>query len=332
MRTIINNILNKNKHSTTVHLHIGTHKTGTTSLQKFFDINKKVLDKHGILYPKTGWYHHSQHLLAFQLKGSTPNGIDTISESIWADLHKEIKKSKHQDVIISSEIFATLNAKQIESLKERLSSYDVKIYVYLRRQEELFESMYNQQVKEWRNSRKEPIRHFMNNMNKLCPYFNYFQMVNNWALAFKKENIHIRPYHKKYVIDTVLDFVDLIGLDENIQKLLKSVTNENNSVSTKALEMIRLSKFVEDDIMVRERVFHLANKVFPSTKSNKKCLKSEQRIKITEKYAQSNEKLIRQYFGEGKEYLLSVSPTIDNPETLSKVDLLNVVINMINKG
>ena len=35
-------------------LHIGRHKTGTTSLQNFFSEKKELLSERGILYPETG--------------------------------------------------------------------------------------------------------------------------------------------------------------------------------------------------------------------------------------------------------------------------------------
>ena len=324
--------MHKYQNKPTIHLHIGTHKTGTTSLQKFLDSNQKILKKFGILYPKTGWYHYSQHLLAFQLKGTTPNGVDTISDDIWMDLNKEISKSKLKNIVISSEIFATLNKEQIDQLKKELSDYNVKIYLYLRRQDELFESIYNQQVKEWRNPRKETISYFMNKKNKLYGQFNYFQLVYNWSMVFGKENISIRAYHKEYVTDTVSDFINLLDLDDSMKKAFKSIKNENYSVSAKALEMIRLAKFVETDIIIREKIFYLANQMFPATKTNKTYLNKGQKTKITEQFMQSNKKLIDQYFDEGQEYLLYPPLDFNEKEILSKVDLLSIIISLIKKG
>ena len=34
-------------------IHIGTHKTGTSSLQTFLATNRSVLIKHGIYYPES---------------------------------------------------------------------------------------------------------------------------------------------------------------------------------------------------------------------------------------------------------------------------------------
>lgn len=329
MKNFIKNMINKDKTKQTIHLHIGTHKTGTTSLQKFLSTNVDLLKKSDILYPKAGWYHYSQHLLAFHLRKATPNDIESISDTVWDDLYDEIKKSKLNNIILSSEIFALFNKKQIETLKEKLLNYDVKIYLYLRRQDEFFESIYNQQAKEWRNSRKEPISHFMNQMIKLYPHFNYFILVGNWIRVFEKDNVFIRPYNKEISSDTITDFTNLLNIDRD---KFKNIKNENKSVSSKALEMVRLSKFIENDIELRKKVFVLANEVFPSSKNNTNSLNTEQKVKITNKFKKSNENLIENYFDVGKKYLLSPPKETENNEILTKSDLLYVIISLMKKG
>ncbi len=38
----------------TVYLHIGTHRTGSTSIQRFMANAEEALAEQGIIYPKTG--------------------------------------------------------------------------------------------------------------------------------------------------------------------------------------------------------------------------------------------------------------------------------------
>lgn len=330
MKKSIMNIMRKQQDKPIVHLHIGTHKTGTTSLQRFLDINSEQLKKYDILYPKTGWYHHSQHLLPFQLKGAIPFDVEKISDTVWQDLIKEIKRSRLKNVILSSEIFSTLNKSQIEILHKYLEDFEVKIYLYLRRQDELFESIYNQQIKGWRNPKKKQVSFFLKNMKALYPHFNYFHLVKNWAEVFKSDNIIIRPYHKEYVSDTISDFLNLLEIDDKEQKKFQWPKNGNRSISIKALELIRLSKFVEEDLKVREKIFHLANKIFPPTSSNKTLLDTEQKNKITEKFKSDNNNLIKHYFALGESYLLAPSPTGNEKEILTKEDLLRVIASIVS--
>jgi len=47
-----------------LYIHIGLHKTGTTSIQNFLTLNENILSKKGYLYPATGRKGQAQHLLA----------------------------------------------------------------------------------------------------------------------------------------------------------------------------------------------------------------------------------------------------------------------------
>ena len=53
----------------TLYLHIGVHKTGSTSIQDFLFKNANLLENQGYFYPKGGSYFHrpssSQSLLDF---------------------------------------------------------------------------------------------------------------------------------------------------------------------------------------------------------------------------------------------------------------------------
>lgn len=42
----------------TLYIHAGTHKTGTTAIQKFLSANRDLLAKNGYLYPGTDQGHH----------------------------------------------------------------------------------------------------------------------------------------------------------------------------------------------------------------------------------------------------------------------------------
>ena len=59
----------------TVYLHIGTHRTGSTSIQRFLANVEEALAKRGVIYPKTGrpdtdWSNrYGHHLLHWSLVG-----------------------------------------------------------------------------------------------------------------------------------------------------------------------------------------------------------------------------------------------------------------------
>src|SRR5215203_3005331 len=85
-------------------LHIGTHKTGSTSLQVLLYAHPTVLQAHGCLYPKTGRSPDSpagHHDIAWEISGDARHqrAYGTID-----DLAVEIASVPH-DIILSSEDF-----------------------------------------------------------------------------------------------------------------------------------------------------------------------------------------------------------------------------------
>ena len=109
-----------------VWLHIGTHKTGTTTLQKFFFENKEVLLQRGLYYPTEGSYFYQEgenhSLLAHALRNERPEFLpDNLTftlEGCVNDIRADIRKSDAPEIVISSEHFSfNSTTEQVERLK-----------------------------------------------------------------------------------------------------------------------------------------------------------------------------------------------------------------------
>jgi hypothetical protein len=129
-------------------LHIGTHKTGTTSIQHALNNVRSSLTKRNLFYPQTGIpsEHFGHHNIAWELVGDRrfrPDG-GTVE-----DLLGEIDQTDH-DVIISSEDFACAahRTERFENFVVRLKQHalDVVIVVYFRDQIGYARSLYLQLV------------------------------------------------------------------------------------------------------------------------------------------------------------------------------------------
>jgi hypothetical protein len=90
-----------------IFLHIGLHKTATTSIQKtlFLKKNSKLLEAHGYFYPKHWPDNHSIPLYSIFCdfpekyhinikKGYSINEIKKVNEAYLESLEQEIKKNK----------------------------------------------------------------------------------------------------------------------------------------------------------------------------------------------------------------------------------------------
>ena len=214
-------------------MHIGTHKTGSTSLQYFFNKNRHALLDQKILYPQTGLplipnlYGH--HDLVFNLRSNDPK--------IWSDLVQEINASDCESVIISSEEMDTLTTKQIELIKSRLIGFNVKIIIYLREQVDYFESLYWELVKSGIES--DDISSFiLRNLN----LGNYFALLSKWNSHFDADCISIRIFSK--TLNVIDDFCHLVDINK------KNLSNSNEHVNVSPprayVDLIRkLNKFGE---------------------------------------------------------------------------------------
>ena len=121
-----------------------TGKTGTTSLQSFFAANDAILKQSSIVYPRTGRKKDKHNWLARSLRS-----VDDLSR-LLAELHEECSGFEH--ALVSCEEFshAFLDAAVLEQFcrlaRER---FHIRIIIYLRRQDQLKESVYAQVVREW---------------------------------------------------------------------------------------------------------------------------------------------------------------------------------------
>lgn len=149
-------------------LHIGTEKTGTTTIQNYFDINRSQLLESGFIYPATtGKTNHFKLAIAAynqeRLDELTRGiGIQTCDNLLrWQKktvnkLKNEVDsiKKRHRNVkaiVFSSEHLQSRlqNSEEILSLKEildKLEIDEVRIIMYLRRPAEIANSLYSTAV------------------------------------------------------------------------------------------------------------------------------------------------------------------------------------------
>ena len=140
-----------------LYLHIGSGKTGTTSIQKFLSENRKLLSQQNFCYPG-GLANHHQIVTVFESdakvlprefaivdKAKLREASASYSESIM----NEIKKSK-QDFIISTEYFQNITKlRNVKKVHHFFSEHFDKIEVifFVREPVGLYQSLVQQFVK-----------------------------------------------------------------------------------------------------------------------------------------------------------------------------------------
>jgi hypothetical protein len=147
-------------------LHIGTHKTATTSIQRFFRHNAAALSERGVFYPDYSLVNrkpHYAHLgLVNALSGRHKNYSRELAETFFAKVRERVKD--HDLTVISAEPFYRhvendpgddpyyspedywpLRNAYIERMREVFG--EAEVVVVFRRQIDYAQSLYQEHVK-----------------------------------------------------------------------------------------------------------------------------------------------------------------------------------------
>jgi hypothetical protein len=133
------------------HVHIGLHKTGSTSIQKMLAAEASRLGAHGFYAPQTGLNEAgiAHHLLAEEVNRQVSAGSPQ-----FAALANEMEaKGWPENVVLSSEAFCSRIHKPrvVARLREEIDrlGYDLAVTAYVRPQETAIHSFYTQKIKMW---------------------------------------------------------------------------------------------------------------------------------------------------------------------------------------
>ena len=302
-----------------MNLHIGTHKTGTSSIQMALHTHREELLKAGVLYPPIeDNYNHRELAVLLQ----SPEGEQKLS--VWFDdISSKVKQQPINKVIISAEalyffkiselikkedgrnhsaITAETYRKKLLKLRSLISdNFDIKILIYIRRQDRFLESAFNQIVK--------GTFLFSGTIDDafegLSVYMDYYQVLNLWSEVFGKENIIVRVYEKQQLIGgSVKDFLQAIDLQpELIEKIITTTQNYNMRLSREILDYkLILNRLLEKEDPKRKDQLHYTFLETLSTHpefnhKKKDLLKPEQTREILHRYAQGNSSVAREYLG-----------------------------------
>lgn len=232
-------------------LHIGAEKTGTSSLQQFFRLNREKLKTASFLYSETaGVESHTALAAAAQsdhkvddlriLRGiGTPAQAREFRDSFTQQLAEEAQNAGCARSVLSSEHLSSrlTSAVEVETLAKMLRGIadSITVIVYLRRQDEFLCSTYSTDVK---SGFTGPMRVPGEGLRQ--ERYDYYALLERWASVFGKENIVCRLYEKSRLTrgDVVDDFADLIGLSLAADYVRPPPINESLDVT--ALEFLRL--------------------------------------------------------------------------------------------
>jgi hypothetical protein len=187
-------------------VHIGIHKTGTTSIQKFAAQHRLEFRKRGLWYPDFQDVglppHYAHHHLAISLGGNGRFSQDEIK--MFVD-HVQANKRVDETVLYSAEPFYRMLSPEVEGtpeaaptddnywaqrdaytakMRELFPQDDVRILICLRRQDDFARSLYQERIKVTRYTSS-----FDEFIDSERPLFDFYRQVVMYARHFPRVEV-----------------------------------------------------------------------------------------------------------------------------------------------
>lgn len=192
------------------YIHIGPHKTGTSSIQWFLKENRVELLKYGYFVPESGTNHGAHHAIARKLCGQE---LRDHQQSAATNFARALDETPSEAVIVSSEPLEGLlkhrDYAKTFFTRVRELNLEPKLVLFPRNQPQRINSNYSQVVKTFRQS--EPFEVFVQGVTQGVG-FRYSPLIE-LADAYDAELI-ARPFTRKTIAHGVVpEFLHAIGLD-----------------------------------------------------------------------------------------------------------------------
>jgi hypothetical protein len=202
-------------------LHIGTHRTGTTSIQWFCDANRRALAKAGIYYPSfaIGRYHshYAHHALAHATAGDSSQ-MDLRDVTRFLSLVRR-RMGRGRACLISAEPYYRHRlpaadgrpsfGRYIDRVAETFADFDVTVLVMVRRQDLFLESLYAEHV--MATDYTSTIGDFAASHHGVLDYRGRLEA---WSQAFGRQRVRVLPYEPS-LLDRPLEraFLEWLGIE-----------------------------------------------------------------------------------------------------------------------
>lgn len=298
----------------TVYLHVGTMKTGTSAIQAFMGQNREIFAEKGYCYPRlelglsSAYIHrNAQFLIWDSLKNTRVKDLEK-ERDVRAKGYEQLQqKIEGFDKVVLSEETIWNRCRRIPDFWKnvvqdfRAIGCELKVIVYLRKQDDLVESLWNQGLKT-RNTKVASFSGYIKRKGySYCP-LDYYQQLKEIESYIGKENLIVRVYEKgQYEGEgkTIYsDFLKCIGLPyEDIYTVKKDA---NLGLCGNFIEIKRIVNSVPE---YQELSDFMA---FPLRRANNQqvldgaipkmtMFSPEERAEFMAQFEESNRKVAREY-------------------------------------
>lgn len=295
-------------------LHIGTEKTGTSSLQKWLHHNQKNLSIQGVfLSDVIGEINNRALPYCFLNDSDNLNGkyrvrINNYKKKYYPDFLERFQdevnlaRKSHHTMIITSEHFHRefRETKDIENLRFVLSKLFNTILVvgYFREQSALRESRYSTALAQ---SEINSIDEYQRHVTQEDPYYNCFKSASNWSNAFGRNNVDFRIYDRNRFVDGDIRLDFLTAMPKEVDKSMLSfeVRHLNKSLSLlegKMFQIINRNVPYYTSEWEPNEINTLYKQIFRNSQSSKfGKITDHRKLEISKEFKTSNDKFVSEF-------------------------------------
>lgn len=293
-------------------LHAGMTKTGSSSLQTFFEINRSALyERYGVYYPFTGlesgrgpraWRTSGHARLIARILKEGPRALEELSGEI-AEL-----PTPPRIVVLSSENIVSERfwnkGDTVRAIANAFQGADLRVVIYFRRQEDWLESAYVESVTSpGLRYRGAPLEFAAD--QRRAGLLDFTSIDSAWRSHIPKERLIYRSYEQARAKgDIVDDFLPLVGVEDGAPEMIRPTgPARNESVPKLAAYFIRKLNHVKLDQLsaaaLNAQIINLVQKVFPANAGEEgyAFYSEEDRAAIASLYDLGNRAFYSEYIG-----------------------------------
>jgi hypothetical protein len=300
---------------TAILLHIGSQKTGTTSIQRVLSANANRLEAADVLYPVSGRpadpaIQYGHHLLAREaIKIAQGRQPDTDSIS---GLLAEIEAKRPARVVISSEDFFHPDAPDV--IAKSIGDTTTDIVVSLRRQDEYLNATYYTTLCAQRHGLSP--EEFAQTKIERC--LDYLGLLERWTAAFPRANLTVRLYERGMSprTDAVGDFLRIAKLDHLLGSEFSQV-RVHKTLPARAVAALRMLSKTNLAPIEFYNIFDATHLALAHRQEETFSYSPEYRASLMHKYHEGNVEARARYYDGERRSLFADTPFGD-PEQWRK--------------
>ncbi len=274
-------------------LHIGMHKTGTSSVQRYFSRNRAVLRRMGVCYPKSigaSGERQPKHAAIFDaisheadfgachpVLGPTADLLDQTA--------MEIEAAPGKLGVLSAEGLSGERPVFAAALAGLAARFETTVVIFVRRQDHWVESFYKQMVVS-RDVRETRSFHEFVEADSTRQHMDYARIIDWWRGAF--EDVRVVGFHAAGSARPLNRLIEIAGLGRQFQWLPFSNAHENASPGVEAVEVIRRCN--ADGLLAPRNAAARIEEKFGA--SDVRYFTTEERIRLLRSVESGNRKLL----------------------------------------